>query len=377
MIRERWAQARWPMQLSPKSRSVLSGAKTSPAAKLARLILRAWAGVFAINIRIRNRLYDRSILKSRALSVPVICIGNITVGGTGKTPLVIWLCRYLRGRGLKVAVLTRGYKAGRAGDNDETVLLRRELEDVPIIVDANRLRGGRTAIKEHHVDVLVMDDGFQHRQLYRDLDIIAIDCMCPFGYNFLLPRGLLREPAEGLRRADAVVLTRSDTSAGQEIEALADRVRQLLGYRLDEKEPDKKKIIACSKHKAVALYNADGSKVDLRELQGRKVYAFCGIGNPEAFETTLKQLGAEICGMGYFGDHIHYGEYVLQTLPQDCREHQADWLLTTEKDWVKLERFPGAPAVKELHWLKIETVFTQGREQLVEIVDKVCQKKQR
>ena len=333
---------------------IISGERKGAVAELMRLLLYVQAvAVYKPIINLRNRLYDKQWLKSYRLDVPVICVGNITAGGTGKTPMVVWLCRYLLQHGKKVAMLSRGYKGRDKTGNDEIQMIRQTLPEVSVVIDPDRVRGGREAIEKYHPDVIVLDDGFQHRRLRRDLDIVMIDCTCPFGYEALLPRGLLREPLEQLRRADAIVLSRSDLISADELDAIKNRLNA----------GETGKLIACCRHKPQALFCAD-DEIPLSELSSRKVAAFCGIGNPESFPATLNQLGAKVIARKFLPDHINYNETIVSQLSQWRRDSGADWLMTTHKDWVKLRQFPAVRKWRELHWLKIELDITEGREQL-------------
>jgi len=363
------------MQLSQRCRSILNGSDTRLSARLVRLLLAmpAWC-LYGPAVTLRNRLYDWHLLRSSALPVPVICVGNITVGGTGKTPLVIWLCRRLRRNGRRVVVLARAYKADTTGHNDETRLLCRELPDVPVVIDPDRLRGGRRAIDQYHPDVIVMDDGFQHRRLNRDLDIIAVDCTCPFGYDHLLPRGLLREAPGQLSRAHAVILTRSDQVEPDELARITRRIEHLLRTGLDTEpspptKPSPSKPLALSCHRPVALLGPDDSEFAPTALDGQRVYAFCGIANPSAFGTTLKQLGAEVINVHALADHIAYNSNLLRRLVRTAETCQADRLVTTEKDWVKIKDLPTTRQIANLYRLKIEAVITAGEQPLGELLD--------
>jgi tetraacyldisaccharide 4'-kinase len=334
---------------------IISGEKKCAGAKLMRLLLYVQAvAVYKPIINLRNRLYDKQWLKSYRLGVPVICVGNITAGGTGKTPMVVWLCRYLLQHGKKVALLSRGYKGSNKTGNDEIQMIRQTLPEVPVVIDPDRVRGGKKAIEKYHPDIIVLDDGFQHRRLRRDLDIVMIDCTCPFGYEAVLPRGLLREPLEQLRRADAIVLSRADLIGADELDAIKNRLNA----------GETGKLIACCRHQPKALFRSDDEEIPLSELSGRKVAAFCGIGNPESFPATLNQLGAKVIARKFLPDHVNYNETIVSQLKQWRRDSGADWLMTTHKDWVKLKQFPAVRKWRELHWLKIELDITEGREQL-------------
>ena len=359
------------MRLSPKSRAIISNTRRGPVTSLIRSLLAVAASFYALIIVLRNKLYDRGWLKSHKLSVPVVCVGNITAGGTGKTPMVIWLCRFFLARDIKPAILSRGYKADDEDGNDEIQLLRRTLPDVPVVIDSDRLRGGRTALADHQAQVLIMDDGFQHRRLRRDLDIVMIDCTCPFGYDYLLPRGLLREPKTQLHRADIAILSRCDLIEQNKLDELTRQIQQILDNTAltDKATP---KIIAHSRYEPNALFTSDGEKNDLDRLRGKKVLAFCGIGNPLAFVATLRKLEIEVVREHIFDDHHCYTEQDCKFLRAIFTENDYDAMVTTEKDWVKIKQLSAAQMLKNLYWLKIETVLTHNREQLEDRLDQIC-----
>jgi len=346
-------------------KGIISGETRGSRAACLRLLLRIASGVYGVLIYVRNRLYDKGILKSIALELPVICVGNITAGGTGKTPMVIWVCRYLLEQGKKVVVLSRGYKGQSEDGNEEVLMLRRSVPEVPVVVDPDRVRGGRKAMVKYKPDVIVLDDGFQHRRLGRGLDIVMIDGMCPFGYEHLLPWGLLREPLKELRRAGVFVLSRCDQISdehGDEIAARLLREGSDRGLARD-------KCIIRGRHEPKGLYNAAEKEVPLEELSGRKVAVFCGIGNPESFLATIKQLGAEVAGREYLPDHVTYNNNDPGRLAKWGRDCGADWLVTTQKDWVKLRAIPGTKGLDNLYWLQVEMTFGQDREQLQREID--------
>ncbi|MBN1845736.1 MAG: tetraacyldisaccharide 4'-kinase [Sedimentisphaerales bacterium] len=351
------------MRLSPRCRAILSGDQAGPRAGLIRSALAVPATLYKPVVGLRNWLYDHGWKKTYQLPVPVICVGNLTVGGTGKTPLVIWLCRLIQRRGLRVAILSRGYRGPTEQGNDETTLLRQALPEVPIVINPDRVQGGRQAVDDHRAQVLVLDDGFQHRRLRRDLDIVLIDCTCPFGYGHLLPRGLLREPPNQLRRADVVILSHCDMISKDELARLEQHIRQYLPPA-DAEARRPATLLVHSQHQPIGLFGSDGTKYNLSDLQGKRVFAFCGIGNPQAFEDMLRQLGAELKGHYVFGDHYIYDELDAKLLHEWRSEFQADRLVTTEKDWVKLRQIPPLAHIEELCWLKVETRITRGKEEL-------------
>ena len=341
-------------------RAIISGERRDAPATAMRLLLTLLAWLYRLVVVVRNRLYDLGWRPTQQVSVPVICVGNITAGGTGKTPMVVWLCRRLQQQHRKVVVLARGYQRKGDGDNDETEMLRRLLPDVPIVIDADRVRGAQTALAQHQADAIVLDDGFQHRRLGRDLDIVMLDCTCPFGYGHLLPRGLLREPVRALRRAGAVVLTHSDQVSESRLFSVAQRVQQIA---------DAKMLIAHSCHAPTGLYDVDERDVLLEKLRGRRVVAFCGIGNPQAFVETVKQLGAKVAAVRFFNDHHHYNECDCEALIRLARENEVELLITTEKDWVKLKHISVAKEINTLRWLRIEAVIHEGSTELCEKLD--------
>jgi tetraacyldisaccharide 4'-kinase len=259
-------------------------------------------------------------------AVPVVSVGNLTVGGTGKTPCVEYIAGFYRRSDRRVAVLSRGYGSA-GGRNDEALVLEETLPDVPHLQGADRVALARTAIEELESEVLVLDDGFQHRRLARDLDVVLIDVTEPQGYGYLLPRGLLREPRSSLRRAGLVVLTRCDQASAERVDAVRREVR-----RYAPAVP-----VVETNHGPVELVNSSRTVAPLDELRARPVAAFCGIGNPEAFRRTLTDLGADIRAFRVYPDHHSYGRADVDSLRAWLRELSPDGLaVTTQKDLVKL-----------------------------------------
>ena len=329
------------------------------------LILLSWP--YSLAVRLRNRLYSSGLLTAHRAGVPVVCIGNLTTGGTGKTPLVVWLCRTINQRSkiknqkCSVAILTRGYKTQRGELSDEPALLASQCPDVPVVVNPDRVAGAAEAIRAHGAQVLVMDDGFQHRRLARDADIIAMDATLPFGYGRVLPAGLLREPVTGLRRAHAVVLTRCDQAPEDALSRIEQEIR-----RVNPTLP-----VARSIHAPVAVRTADGTDIPLPEMKGQRVFAFCGIGNPQAFFRTIERLGATLAGSRVFDDHYGYTAEDLRAIHRQACEQQASLVLTTQKDWTKAVRaaFPEGPPA--MAYLAIDLRITAGAEMLTALIDRV------
>ncbi len=309
---------------------------TRPEDRLARRggvveFLRPASWLFGGAVRLRNFAYDRGLLPTAHLDVPVVCVGNLTAGGTGKTPFVIWVCKRLAERGLRAGVLSRGYGAAQGERNDEAALLASALPGTPHVQDPDRARGGERLVAEQRVDAVVLDDGFQHRRLRRDLDLVLVDATRPWGLarpadgvapvRALLPRGLLREPAAGLSRADAIVVTRADQVAPADLEALLQELTELApGCG-----------IATAAHRPRRLIDAAGNDVGLESLYGREVDLVSGIGNPEAFEATVRRLGARVVTHRRFRDHHAYTARDLADLGAGGR-----WIVATTKDAPKL-----------------------------------------
>jgi tetraacyldisaccharide 4'-kinase len=302
------------------------------------------ANLFNLSIRVRNFFYQHSVLKSNNLDVPVISVGNITVGGTGKTPLVARIATILAENGRKPGILTRGYKRENphqrvvVSDFEKILVNERSAGDEPfelalklrgisaVIADKKRFAAGIWAKKNLNVNVFVLDDGFQHLQLQRDLDIVTIDASNPFGNGKLLPGGILREPLEGLKRADAIVLTRANLTGN--IENLKTEIRKYNSHC----------PIFCSQTKIIGLNDLD----DFFQIKDQKTkakdqaVAFCGLGNPNGFYEQLKKEGFNLAGFKNFPDHHQYQQPDVIKIEQLAKEKGAQILLTTAKDAVKL-----------------------------------------
>lgn len=326
-----------------------------------RLTLAAAACPYSIVIRLRNFLYSKNCLKPNHTSAAVFSIGNITAGGTGKTPLVIWLCKFLKQKQVKCAILTRGYKTHTQKQTltDEPAILAESCPQAKVIVNPNRVEAADKAINDIGANVLIMDDGFQHRRLHRDLDIITIDGTCPFGYGKLLPAGLLREPAASLKRANAVVITRCDQISESESKQI-EKSLQLIN-------PDM--IIARSIHAPIYIKSITGEEISLEKLRNRKIFAFCGIGNPEAFLNTIKNTGADLAGSRTYNDHYNYTEHCLTDISGQARRLKADLILTTQKDWSRITPPASAPKSIPFAYLAVEIEFLAGEDKLKQLIE--------
>jgi tetraacyldisaccharide 4'-kinase len=281
--------------------------------------------------------------------VPVVSVGNLTLGGTGKTPCVEYVAGFYRDRGLQVALLSRGYGAD-AGPNDEAMVLEENLPDVPHLQDADRVAAAGRAVEELESEVLVLDDGFQHRRLGRDLDVVLIDATLPPHRDRMFPRGTLREPESSLVRAGVILLTRCDQADPAAVSA----TRQ----RLETRFPGVP--VATSEHRPTALLGGPEPE-PVEDLRGRTVAGFAGIGSPPAFRRTLESLGATVAGFRAYPDHHPYTRADVDDLRVWAANLPADAVVaTTQKDWVKL-RLPDL-AGRPLRAVRVGIAFRAGQD---------------
>jgi tetraacyldisaccharide 4'-kinase len=328
---------------------LIRGQTTGTCAALARGGLALASVAYGATMAVRNRGYDRGWLRSYHALVPVVSVGNITLGGTGKTPMVEWLARWFRGRGMRVAILSRGY-GHVAGLSDEGRVLEENLPDVPHLQNADRAALARIAPLELETELILLDDGFQHRRLARDLDVVLVDALDPFGLGRLFPRGLLREPVGAFERAHVVVLSRADLIDAPARAALRREIERRAGPRPWVE----------ARHAPRDLVDGDGNSSSLSEVLGKSVAAFCGIGNPEGFRRTLVSLCGDLLDLRVFPDHHLYSAADVGALERWARDRGADLVLTTQKDLVKLRASSLGPA--SLRALRIGLEVTFGRE---------------
>jgi len=319
-----------------------------------RLLLWPASVLYGDLARLRARLYTQGSLKTKRLNTPVISVGNLTVGGTGKTPMVIFLAERFLAEGKRVAILTRGYK-GAAGTSDEIQLMKFRLQDrVMFGVGSDRYAEGRK-LQEKGVDLFLLDDGFQHLPLFRDVNILLMDASQPLGRESLLPAGNLREPLSAMDRADMLVITRLEASPAtlSTIEKLQDypvfsAVTRLLGFR----------------HLGVGI-----QLLSAREIGDGPFYAFCGIGNPKAFFQDLKTWNVAVSQSSEFPDHHRYDQRDALELEQVARTSGAKALITTEKDahnlsGISFSEFPVFITVIEMELPQQDAFFGFIRERL-------------
>jgi len=315
--------------------ALVSGRQRGLSAAVLRATLRLAETPYALAMRVRNRRYDRGRADIQRVSAPVVSVGNITLGGTGKTPLVEWIARWYRHRDVRVALVSRGYGATAGHANDEALELEQKLPDVPHVQNRDRVAGARLAIEEFESQLILLDDGFQHRRLARDLDIVVLDAMEPFGCEHVFPRGLLREPLAGLRRADVLVLSRADLVTAQR--------RAEIRHRAQVFAPNAAWVEA--RHAPRVWRSASGAERPLADLAGTRVAAFCGIGNPDGYQRTLEAARAEVVGFREFADHYAYQRSDIESLASWAAASNAEAIVTTHKDLVKvaLDRLASKP----------------------------------
>lgn len=332
---------------------------------LLKVFLRLLSFFYGAAVRIIYIFYNLGVGRSR-LSAPVISVGNITAGGTGKTPLVEYLARILTEKNLRPVILTRGYMGRGIGrgslESDEAQMLKKVLADVPVLAGADRLKNAREFAAVHPVDMFILDDGFQHWRLARDLDIVVLDAVNPWGNGFLLPRGVLREPLSALRRADVIVLTKTDLG-----KANVDRIKsrlQAIGCRA---------LVVDAVHQPVDFVDLRcGESRPLSFVAGKEICSFCSIGDPRSFFQTLENLGARLSKDFAFTDHHQYQARDIQEIVSSCRSGRIAAVVTTQKDAVKLNPFrqlwDGDPAFLSL---RITMKITQGEHDFVERISRL------
>jgi tetraacyldisaccharide 4'-kinase len=334
-----------------------------PAGPGVQQVLAAAAGGYRGLLGTREWLYRSGVLHSRALPCRVVSVGNLTVGGTGKTPAVEMAVRTLTDIGHRPAVVSRGYGRRSGGiqivadaasirldaeeGGDEPFLLARRLPGVPVVVGSNRYEAGRTAVERFGVTAIVLDDGFQHRTLVKDLEIVMARAVQPWGNGRLLPGGPLREPLSGLGRAHLVVVTGAATPSGTAaVEAAVARYAPSVP-------------VLRAVHAPTECWESGSMRpVAVERLAHTRLLAFAGIGAPAAFRRTLDETGAAVADLVTFADHHWYSRDDLARLAARAEELSVEALVTTEKDWVRLRRLP--PVKRPIYVLRIRLVLTAG-----------------
>jgi tetraacyldisaccharide 4'-kinase len=316
-------------------RDIVSGQRGGLPAHLWRGAFQILELPYGLAVCARNRYYDCRKAAVQRVGVPVVSVGNLTVGGTGKTPLVAWLVRWYQHRGTTAAIVSRGYGGKSGGRNDEALELEQKLPGVRHVQRADRIAAARSAVKEFGCRLVVLDDGFQHRRIHRDLDIVLIDAIEPFGYQHLLPRGLLREPLSSLRRAHVIALSRADLVSAEE--------RSCIQREVGRHAPRSTwvEIAHCPR----SLLSWPDRTQSLDFLDGQRVAAFCGIGNPEGFRRTLAGCGLKVVAFREFPDHHPYDQEDIEELASWLQRCEASAGICTHKDLVKIlaERLGSCP----------------------------------
>lgn len=370
---------------------VIQGRRTGKRASLVLGLLYGLSKIYQFGVQARLFLYDKRMLRDHTLGCLVVSVGNLTVGGTGKTPVVETFARALRSEGRRVAILSRGYKSAkrpvwervrdhlmlregtlppkivsdgsrllldseRAGD--EPHMLASNLQDVVVLVHKDRVRSGRYAIENYNSDTLLLDDGFQYLALRPHLHLVLVDATKPFGNGHVLPRGVLREPVSNIDRADVVLLTKCN---GTGHEALKERMRR--------HNPDVEIIESAHKPRYYAdVYTRE--RIPLERLEGEKIAAISGIAGPDGFEETLRHLKADVVLTRRFADHHRYTQQEIIDFINSSREAGARWIVTTEKDAVRFPKIDrrDVPIV----FLRVEIEILSGAEDFHDCVARLC-----
>lgn len=371
---------RWINRFEHFIADVLYDREEGLCGRLVGFLLYPFSLIFSLIVRLRSELYKRRILSSQQLGCHVIVVGNITMGGTGKTPIAEYLAKLLTKMGRYPAIISRGYKSRSepyfhklwrwiihapcpppkvvsdghsvllsseiAGD--EPYMLAKNLPGIPVVVDKDRVKAGRYAIKNFGADVLVLDDGYQYFRLRSSFRFVLIDKGNPFGNHRLIPRGILREPISHLNRASCIVLTKSDGNFNSHLVQILKKYTQEDG------------VIECRHEPCFLMKHKDGEILRLEEIRGKKVAIFSGIASPESFECFIEKLGAEIVYRKRFIDHHRFSEGELISINEHSRG--ADYIVATEKDAV---RIPSSfDFVPDLYFLRVAVKFLKNEEKI-------------
>ncbi len=382
---------KWVEDLETFAVEVIFEEKPGKRATILRGLLYALSKIFALCVKIRLYLYRIRILRDTTIGVQVIAVGNLTVGGTGKTPVVEKLAHELQAQGRTVAILSRGYRSKppplwerllnkvlfredhtpprvvsdgksllldseKAGD--EPYMLASNLRNVVVLVDKDRVKAGRYAVEKFGCDTLLLDDGFQYWKLRgKRLDVVLVDCQQPFGNGYLLPRGTLREPPVHLSRADVIFITKCDTNNEQLREQIA-------------KLNPKALIIECV-HQPLYLVDVfTGEQHSLDLIKGKKVAALSGIAQPESFEKSLQALGAALVYRRRFADHHRFTQQEILNVINQGKKKQAQYIITTQKDAVRFPKIDRRDI--PILYMRVEIKIIRGARDFNECVRRIC-----
>lgn len=360
------------------------------ASRIYAAFLRCLSLIFSAIVQLRYKLYRNRVFKDSPLGCFVIVVGNLTVGGTGKTPVVEKFAKELTARGRKVAILSRGYKSKSLGKfqifwrmlthgslpepkvvsdgehvfldsemaGDEPFMLAKNLPGVVVIVDKNRVKAGAYAIRRFGVDTIILDDGFQYLPLKGQMQVLLVDKTNPFGNKALLPRGILREPVRHLKRASYIFLTKSDGNRDYELENFIRRYNSSAEF------------IECTHRPTHFVDFANLKHLDVNAIKGRRVAYFCAIAAPESFEKFLREMGASIVHFEHFIDHHRFTETELNEFFDDAKASNAELVVTTEKDAVRIDA-----AYKPLlpfYYSRLEIEILSGDGDFSAAVERLC-----
>jgi len=316
--------------------------------KILFLLSIPFALLYFVITALRNIFYNSGIFRSHKINAKVISVGNITWGGTGKTPVTAFIADMLAKKNHRVSILIRGY------GNDESELLPKLTSNVPVIIGKDRVATGTEAVERHISDTVILDDGFQHRRLKRDLDIVCVDAVKPFGNGWVIPAGILREGMGSLKRADIFLITKSDLASGRDcIERLEKKLKAI--------KPGA--VIAKAIHRPLYLYKIlDEEKVNIGELQNKELALVSAIGSPGSFEKTILRLGLKVNKHFVFRDHYLYAKEDLVKIDDYCKKNNLDTVVTTEKDAVKLKGCRLSAVSLQLLVLKVRLEITENED---------------
>ena len=338
-------------------RELISGERHGFAATLLRTGLGVLEIPYAAIVATRNLCYDNGLFRTRRPAVPTVSVGNLTLGGTGKTPMVAWLVQFFLDQGRRPGIISRGYGKTTDGVNDEFLELAFRFPSVPHRQNPNRVAAAEEFLRNGDADILILDDAFQHRRIARDWDIVLLDATEPFGFDRIFPRGTLRESIKSLRRADAVLLSRADRISDNERRQIRERVRSLA--------PDV--LWGETAHVPCSLVSPSRQKSGVTELSSKRILGFCGIGNPAAFRATLEHCGAEVVDLAAFPDHHRFTADDRERLAETAVKLGVDGTVCTMKDLVKLgesDELGGKP----LRAVAVQTRFLDGETQFREML---------
>ena len=372
---------------------LIIGKRKSPKDQLMLLLLFVISRFYRAVVQFRMWLYDKRIIRNRAIGCLVVSIGNLSCGGTGKTPVVEVFAKTLSHKGRKVAVLSRGYRSKQRslwvkmtqkfsskkmevppkvvsdGKNllldsayagDEPYMLANNLTDVVVLVDKDRVKAGLYAIDEFGTDTLIMDDGFQYMSLKPHINIVLVDSTDPFGNHHVLPRGILREPVKNIRRADYVFLTKS--TGGNHLRHLKAFIRR---------HNRRAEIIECC-HKPMYLEKVykKGEREPLEMLKGKRVAALSAIAVPESFEAFVRQLGGNIVEAQHFADHHRFTQQEIIDFINRAKKSNAEMIITTEKDAVRMPRLERQDI--PVYFMRVEIDIISGQESFDQCISRIC-----